>query len=99
MSSISARRSSSRLVRYSEDSLVYTDFLSMYSTVNRLMRLWRFVVADKINVIEHCKDEIEKFLNGVTVDDLFKPKTWEKLTGFVRIIPDGDILPSRGQYN
>src|SRR5207249_3668970 len=30
--------------------VVYTDFLSMYPTVNRLMNLWSFVVAEKINV-------------------------------------------------
>jgi len=28
--------------------VVYTDFLSIYPTVNRLMNLWRFVTADKI---------------------------------------------------
>ena len=33
--------------------VVYTDFLSMYPTVNSLMNLWRFVIADKINVVEH----------------------------------------------
>jgi hypothetical protein len=39
--------------------VVYTDFLSMYSTVNTLMGLWRLVIADEIRVIEHCKDQAE----------------------------------------
>lgn len=79
--------------------VVYCDFLSMYPTVNSLMGLWRFVVAEKINVIEHCQEEIEEFLQRVNADELFKPETWEKLAGFVRIVPDGEILPSRAQYS
>ena len=35
--------------------IVYTDFLSMYTTVNSLMDLWRFVTARKITVVEHCQ--------------------------------------------
>ena len=31
--------------------------------------------------------------------DLFKPNTWKSLTGFVRIIPNGDVLPTRSQYS
>lgn len=46
----------------------YTDFLSMYPTVNSLMNLWKFVTAEKIAVIEHCKAEIEIFLrDGIDV--------------------------------
>ena len=79
--------------------VVYTDFLSMYPTVNSLMGLWRFVIAQEIRVVENCKDEIEAFLGGVTADDLFKPATWKHLTAFVRIIPDGGILPTRAKYS
>lgn len=79
--------------------VVHTDFLSMYPTVNSLMGLWRYVISEKIKVVEHCQDEIVRFLESITPDDLFKPSTWEKLSAFVRIIPDGDILPTRGRYN
>jgi hypothetical protein len=79
--------------------VVYTDFLSMYPTVNSLMDLWSFVTAREIGVIEHCQTEIETFLREVTVDRLFNPAIWKQLTAFVRIIPDGDILPSRGRYS
>lgn len=79
--------------------VVYTDFLSMYPTVNSLMDLWSFVTAREIRVVEHCQAEIETFLRQVTADLLFEPATWRKLTGFVRIIPNGDILPSRGRYS
>jgi len=78
--------------------VVYTDFRSMYPTVNSLMNLWRFVIASKINVVEHCQAEIEEFFAGTTAEKLFKPETWKHLPAFVRIIPSGDILPSRAKY-
>jgi hypothetical protein len=81
--------------------VVYTDFLSMYPTVNSLMDLWRFVTARKITVVEHCQRKIKDFLQQLTdnVADLFKPQTWKHLTAFVQVIPEGDVLPSRGRYN
>jgi hypothetical protein len=81
--------------------VVYTDFLSMYPTVNSLMDLWRFVTARKITIVEHCQHEVEVFLQQLSANlvDLFTPETWKNLTTFVQVIPDGDILPSRGRYN
>ena len=40
----------------------------------------------------------KRFLLELTAEELFKPATWKKLTAFVRIIPNGDILPSRARY-
>jgi len=79
--------------------VVYTDFLSMYPTVNSLMGLWAFVVAKEIKVQRQAKTEIQAFLEQLTVEKLFDPKTWRTLTGFVQIIPNGDVLPSRGKYS
>lgn len=79
--------------------VVYTDFLSMYPTVNSLMGLWRFVTAHRIKVVEHCQKEIRTFLSGLTADDLFDPAKWENLAAFVQILPDGDVLPSRSKYS
>jgi hypothetical protein len=78
---------------------VYTDFASMYPTVNALMGLWSFIIAREIKVVEHCQVEIEAFLRGLTPDDLFNRKTWKKMIGFVKVIPDGDILPTRSKYS
>jgi hypothetical protein len=77
----------------------YLDYLSMYPSVNSLMDLWTFVTAKKIIVIEHCQAEVETVLRQVTLDRLFNQDFWKGLTAFVRIIPDGDILPSRGRYS
>lgn len=41
--------------------IVYTDFLSMYPTVNSLMGLWQFVTSREIEVVEHCQDEVLGF--------------------------------------
>lgn len=81
--------------------VVYTDFLSMYPTVNSLMQLWHFVVAREITVVEHCEKEIAHFLTEIRTNPacLFDPQTWKRLTAFVKIIPDGDILPARSKYN
>jgi hypothetical protein len=81
--------------------VVYTDFLSMYPTVNSLMDLWRFVTARQITIVEHCQQEIIAFLQQLTASpaDLFKPGTWKRLPAFVKVVPNGDVLPSRGRYN
>ena len=69
----------------------------MYPTVNSLMGLWQFVTAEEIRVVEHCNKEIQTFLANVSADVLFKPETWREVTGFVKIIPNGDILPTAPQ--
>jgi hypothetical protein len=79
--------------------VVYVDFLSMYPTVNSLMNLWRFVIAQKIKFVDHCHKEIIGFLEQITEDQLFIPDTWKQLTAFVLVVPDGDILPTRGRYS
>jgi hypothetical protein len=81
--------------------VVYTDFLSMYPTVNGLMQLWRFVIAREIKVVEHCEKRITRLLEEIKNNPacLFDPHTWERLTAFVKVIPDGDILPTRSKYN
>jgi len=79
--------------------VVYTDFLSMYPTVNSLMDLWQFVIAREIRVVEHCQAEVREFFAQLTADALFNPPTWKQLRAFVKIIPNGDILPCRGKYS
>lgn len=79
--------------------VVYTDFLSMYPTVNSLLGLWRFVIAKKIRVVKRCAGQVCSFLNKLSADDLFKPETWKKLPGFARVIPDNDLLPCRSKFS
>jgi hypothetical protein len=79
--------------------VVYTDFLSMYSTVNSLMSLWRFVIAHEIRIVQHCNQKVNTFLRGLSPDALFEPKNWQHMTGFVKVVPNGDILPIRSKYS
>ena len=79
--------------------IVYTDFLSMYPTVNSLMNLWELVTAKEIRVISDCVDQVISILKKISVERMFDPQTWRKLRGFVRVVPDGDILPTRAKYN
>ena len=79
--------------------VVYLDFLSMYSTVNTLMSLWRFVTASEIRVIEHCKNQVEAFLGTLTPEILFEPETWTRMNGFVKVVPNGDVLPIRSKFS
>lgn len=78
--------------------VVYVDFLSMYCTVNCLMGLWWLVIAQEIRVVAHRKKKLEAFLRGLTPDAMFKRQTWKQMTGFAKIIPNGDILPIRSRY-
>ncbi len=79
--------------------VVYVDFLSMYPTVNGLMDLRRFLIAREVRVVKHCHAKIDKFLRTLTPEKLFHSDTWKRLPAFVKIIPNGDLLPSRGKYS
>jgi len=79
--------------------VVYTDFLSMYPTVNSLMGLWRYVVAEKIRVVPHRQNEARSLLRRIKLSDLFRPFTWKHFPYFVRVIPNRDALPSRSCYS
>jgi hypothetical protein len=79
--------------------VVYTDFLSMYPTVNALMGLWRYVTAAEISIVRADVSKTTDFLRTLTVDKLFDRKTWTQFPAFARVIPDGDILPTRAKYS
>jgi hypothetical protein len=71
----------------------------MYPTVNALMDLWRILTAREIRIVEHCAHDVRTFLRALTAAELFGPKTWRKLTGFVKLMPRGDLLPCRARYS
>ena len=79
--------------------VVFVDFLSMYPTVNGLMGLWKFVTAQEIRAFTNCQDEVERFLRGLTPEKLFLRSTWNELPAFVKVVPNGDLLPSRAKYS
>lgn len=78
--------------------VLYCDFKSMYPTVNSLLGLWEFVVAEGL-VIEDTTEETRSLLEAITLEDLRKPATWPKLCTLVRVKPDEDIFPVRAEYD
>jgi len=84
-------------IRHTPVPVVYTDFLSMYPTVNTLMGLWRFIVAARIEVVD-APEEVRQFLATVSLDDCFRPDRWRDFTFFAAVEPDGDVLPVRAGY-
>jgi hypothetical protein len=78
--------------------VVTVDFRSMYPTVNCLMRLWSFIVAESVR-FEDYTDEFRALVANAALSDAFSPELWPKLTGFVEIEPERDILPVRAQYS
>lgn len=85
-------------IRRSITRVLYCDFLSMYPTVCALQNLWPYVVADRIEGRD-VTDDIQAFLNTVTLDDLQVPETWKRLPVLVEIQPAEDILPVRAKYD
>ena len=54
--------------------VVYCDFLSMYPTVNTLMGLWWVLTAQRLRVVD-ATQEVQRFLDTLTVDDCFNRHT------------------------
>jgi len=76
----------------------YADFKSMYPTVNSLMGLWDFVIADGMTWHDSTL-ETQAFLHRVSVADMQRPDAWRKFRTLVRLKPDQDILPIRARYD
>ncbi|GEM_PF-183446 len=84
-------------IRRTPVPVVYLDFTSMYPTVNSLMGLWRYFIAKRLDIVD-ATEETRAFLERVTRDAMFDRDTWKQLTVFVEVLPGGDVLPLRAQY-
>jgi len=85
-------------IRRAITQVLYCDFKSMYPTVNALMGLWRFAIADQLNWHD-ATTETQDILNRITIADLQNPATWRFLPVLVRLKPDHDVLPVRAKYD
>jgi hypothetical protein len=84
-------------IREKPTKVVLIDFLSMYPTVCTLQNLWRFLIADKIEYKDDTEN-VRKFIENITLEDLQKPDIWKMFNAIVEIEPDEDILPIRARY-
>jgi hypothetical protein len=85
-------------IRNTAVPVVYLDFMSEYPTVNTLMGLWRFLIAEQLK-IEDATSEIRAFLKRATLERAFDPKFWKQLSFLALVEPSEDILPVRTTYN
>nr|WP_321360638.1 hypothetical protein [uncultured Hyphomonas sp.] len=84
-------------IRRKISETAYCDFLSMYPTVNTLMGLWRFVIADGVSE-EDATEDVRNILETWTPEDLLQPSNWKRLHCVVQIEPNDDVLPVRAVY-
>jgi hypothetical protein len=78
--------------------VAYTDFTSMYPTVNALMGNWELLTARHIRV-DDAQADVEQLMTSVSADDCFSPKFWPQLRVLVKIRPSGQPLPTRAKYD
>ncbi len=78
--------------------VLYCDFKSMYPTVNSLMGLWEFVIADGMHV-EETTESTRRLLESISIGDLQQPETWRRLRTLVLLRPSEDVLPVRAKYD
>jgi hypothetical protein len=70
------------------------DFTSMYPLVDTLMDLHRLQIAKDIDVVGDTNG-VRKLLDAVTLENCLDPSLWPQLVGFVKVLPNHDILPVR----
>jgi hypothetical protein len=85
-------------IRREITQVLYCDFKSMYPTVNALMDLNRFVIAEGYAKCD-ATEETRAFLETFRIEDLQQRETWTKLTTLVRLSPHVDVLPVRTRYS
>lgn len=78
--------------------VAYCDFRSMYPSVNTLMNLWRFLTAQRLEVVD-ATAWARDFLTQTTAEDCFQKAPWEQLAVLVEVEPDGGLLPVRAPYS
>jgi hypothetical protein len=76
------------------------DFTSMYPSVNALLGTWRFLCAERLELID-ASESVRELLSGPKLlERCLKPELWRELgVTFVELEPDGDILPTRAHYD
>lgn len=85
-------------VRLTPVSVIHTDFVSMYPTVNALMGLWQFVIADTLAEEDFTRGARE-VLENASPEEYFRQDAWKNLHWFALVEPDDDILPVRAAYD
>ena len=60
--------------------------------------MYRFLAADKIDTT-YTTRETQEFLDEITLEDIAKQETWQKMVTLCKVRPDGNmVLPVRSTY-
>jgi hypothetical protein len=78
--------------------VIYLDFKSQYPTVNALLCLQRFWLAQEISVRD-ATERVREILTQFHVQQLQDPAFWQKLAIYCLVQPCGDRLPIRAEYH
>ncbi len=78
--------------------VVYTDFTSMYPTVQTLARLSEWLTARSLEAVPYTEDA-HRLLSSVSLAQCLSPALWPDLRFFALVEPRDDILPLRAQYD
>lgn len=85
-------------IRREMRQVILCDFLSMYPTVCVLMGLWRYVIAEGVE-LRDATAEARQLLDSVDLERLRSPLLWRQLPMLVRVHCDADIFPVRANYS
>ena len=64
-------------IRRQPVNVFHTDITSMYPSVFTLQNLWDWVIAKKL-YIEEATAEIHSLIDGLAIDQLFRPEIWKQ---------------------
>ncbi|TQD27912.1 DNA polymerase [Methanolobus vulcani] len=84
-------------IRKQPTKVTVLDFTSMYPTVTMMMDLWKFMIAESLEM-KVVTNEIKDMLSKVDLDYLQNKDNWKDFVVMVKIVPDNDILPVRMDY-
>ncbi len=75
------------------------DYASMYPSMFLLQDMNKFLTAQKVEV-SHTKQETQRLLDGITLQDISNLKTWKQMVTLCKVIPNGNlIVPVRSTYD
>jgi len=97
MQSYYGGRSETR-IRCAEVPVVPVDFTSEYPTGCALLGLFNVLTAESVT-LEEDTENIQRLIDGISLEDCFDPAIWEGFNFFALVQPDNDILPVRTVYD
>jgi hypothetical protein len=85
-------------IRKTPVPVTYLDCTSTYPTLFSLMDMYSFLTAEKIETSDTTQ-QTQKFLDGITLQDISQKDTWKQLATICKVIPNGSmIVPVRSVY-